>query len=103
METGLDWVVGDRIALGPTSYAYNASEDNFVTAYDIETGKTSLATELLFYHWGASDSTGDDYNGVDMRAEVILLSRNIVIVGGDEVGGQIYTGEIMEFMGGQIH
>jgi hypothetical protein len=46
VEPGLDWVIGDRIALGPTSYAEFASESNFVIAYDIDTGKTNLATAL---------------------------------------------------------
>lgn len=66
-----------------------------------------MATALEFYHWGAPDSTGNNYNGVDMRAEVILLSRNIVIAGEfvdeqvyDGFGGHIVTSDIMEFMGG---
>ena len=39
---GLDWVPGDRIALGPTSFVHDRSEDNFVVSYDINTGKTTL-------------------------------------------------------------
>jgi hypothetical protein len=38
VESGLDWVAGDRIALGPTSYSHDMSEDNFVTEYNNETG-----------------------------------------------------------------
>jgi hypothetical protein len=34
VESGLDWVAGDRIAFAPTSYVYTAFEDNIVTAYD---------------------------------------------------------------------
>jgi hypothetical protein len=104
VESGLDWVAGDRIALGPTSFAHDRSEDNFVTAYDIETGKVTLETPLKYHHWGKSVSTGDDYNGVDMRGEVILLSRNIIIAGEDieSWGGQIVTSDAMEFIDNEI-
>jgi len=75
VEAGLDWVPGDRIALGPTSYTHDRSEDNFVTAYDILSGKVTLLTPLKYHHWGKSTSTAGDYNGVDMRGEVILLQE----------------------------
>lgn len=41
---------------------------------------TSNST-LSHYHWGASTSTASKYNGVDIRGEVILLTRNIQIIG----------------------
>lgn len=104
VEAGLDWVPGDRIALGPTSYTHDRSEDNFVTAYDILSGKVTLLTPLKYHHWGKSTSTAGDYNGVDMRGEVILLSRSIVIAGEDveSWGGQIVTSDTMEFVNGEI-
>jgi len=34
---------------------------------------------LKFYHYGSPVSTGAKYNGVDIRAEVVLLTRNIKI------------------------
>jgi hypothetical protein len=53
---------------------------------------------LKFYHWGAPESTADKYNGVDMRGEVLSLSRNIKVVGEDieNHGCQILTADIME-------
>jgi len=42
-----------------------------------------LTTPLKYHHWGASESTANNYNGADMRGEVILLSRSIVIAGED--------------------
>lgn len=83
VEPGLDWVEGDRIALGPTSFAHDKSEDNFVVDYNSTTGLVTLLTPLKYHHWGKSVSTGVDYNGVDMRGEVLLLSRSIVISGED--------------------
>jgi len=38
VEKGLDLVAGDRIALLPTSYQNDASDDCHVTAYDALTG-----------------------------------------------------------------
>lgn len=105
VEPGLDWVAGDRIALGPTSYNWDHSEDHFVEQYDIETGKVTLRTSLLHHHWGAQSSTGPSYNGLDMRGEVILLTRSIVIAGEDidSWGGQIVTSDTYEFMGGKLN
>jgi len=79
----MDIVAGDRLALLPTSYDNMASDDVFVTSYDIETGHTELNRELDFYHWGHHESKKEFYNGADMRGEVLLLTRNIVIAGED--------------------
>lgn len=42
-----------------------------------------MESSLQYYHWGAAESTSAKYNGVDIRGEVMLLSRNIRIVGED--------------------
>jgi hypothetical protein len=95
---GLDLVQGDRIALVATSFDHLANEDHLVKAYNSDTGALELETTLRFYHWGAPESTGDRFNGVDMRGEVLSLSRNIKIVGEDidNHGCQLLTAEIME-------
>jgi hypothetical protein len=80
---GMDLVAGDRLALLPTSYDNMASDDVFVTAYDTLTGLTTLDRELDYYHWGNPVSKSENYNGADMRGEVLLLTRNIVIKGED--------------------
>ena len=82
LEVGLDLVAGDRIALLPTSYVRDAGEDAIIQTYDKESGIANLKQGLKFHHWGASGSTRPQY-GVDMRAEVLVLSRNIVIAGND--------------------
>ena len=48
-------------------------------------------------------STGPDYSGVDMRGEVLLLSRSIVIAGNDTGawGGQIVTSDFFDSDGVQ--
>lgn len=73
---------GDRIALAATSFENTAGEDAIVKAYNAKTGETDLTAALKFYHWGAAESTEEKYK-VDMRGEVLSLSRNIKIVGED--------------------
>jgi len=98
VEPGLDFVAGDRIALAATSYDALASDQCFVASYDSSSGKLNLKSPLNHYHWGAAESTGPNYNQFDMRGEVMLLSRNIKIVGEDieAWGGQIVVSSIIE-------
>jgi len=79
VEPGLEIFEGDRLALFPTSYDPHNVDDVVVTAYNSDSGKVNFGTSLNYYHWGASESTGSDYNGLDMRGEVALLTRNVVI------------------------
>jgi hypothetical protein len=98
VETGLDLVPGDRVAILASSYAHDTSDDVFIETYNNETGKVTLGGSLKYYHWGQDQSTGPEYNGVDMRAEVLLLTRNIVIAGEDveSWGCNIVTSDIVE-------
>lgn len=77
VETGLDFVPGDRLALMPTSYDPHTTDDVWITTYDSSNGKVVINTTLNYYHWGQSATTGGDFDGVDMRGEVLLLSRNV--------------------------
>jgi hypothetical protein len=81
-----------------------AGEDNFITAYDRETGIATLKNPLEWHHWGQADSTAADFNGQDMRGEVVLLSRNVQIKGEniEAWGGRILTGDAMSFSEGEI-
>jgi hypothetical protein len=83
VEKGLDIVPGDRLALLATSYENMASDDVVVKTYDATTGLVTVHANytLNFYHWGAQKSPGDKFGGADMRGEVIMLTRNIKIIG----------------------
>ncbi len=70
----------------PTSYAPEAADDVFVKSYDISTGLVTLDRYLSYYHFGAAESTASKYSGVDIRGEVLLLTRNVLIEGYDEEG-----------------
>jgi hypothetical protein len=63
----------------------------------------TLDRTLNYYHWGASASTADAYSGVDMRAEVLLLTRNVQIYGQDtnSWGCQVVTTDFTEVDGFQ--
>jgi hypothetical protein len=81
LDPGLDLVPGDRLALLPTSYKYRTRDDVFVQSYDSSSGLVTLNSSLNFYHYGAAESTASKYAGIDIRGEVLLLTRNILIHG----------------------
>ena len=56
---------------------------------------------MNYYHWGAAVSTGPEFDGVDMRGEVMLLTRNVKINAEDieSWGGQLVTSDTIEFDG----
>lgn len=54
-----------------------------IAIYNKETGEVTFTENSKYYHWGAYESTAQAYNGVDMRGEVILLSRNVRVIGED--------------------
>ena len=57
IDTGLDLVPGDRLALFPTSYLPETRDDVFVQSYDNSTGLVTLNSSLNYYHFGAPEST----------------------------------------------
>jgi hypothetical protein len=100
IDTGLDLVEGDQLSIAPTSYSSKHIDFVNVVSYDNTTGAVSLdsKTPIRFYHYGAEESTASTYNGVDIRAEVLILSRNVKIIGEDieSWGGQIVTSDTIE-------
>jgi len=99
-EPSLDLVAGDRIGIAATNYIFDHGEDFYINSYNNETGEIGINGTIVFNHWGAAESTADKYNGVDIRAEVVLLTRNIKIVGEDveSWGCQIVTSDTVEFV-----
>lgn len=102
VETGLDWMVGDELFFATTNHQWEQSEYRTITAYDDVNGIITVDTPFEFYHFGQEDSTAADFNGLDMRGEVRLLTRNVKIVGeatNDKWGGNVLTMDRMEFDG----
>ena len=104
LDNGLDWVAGDKIYLAPTAMQHDHSDYAEIATYDSASGIATVTTGLSFYHFGG-DSTVADY-GLDMRGEVVLLTRNVLIQGfnEDNWGGQLLTTDIIDgsqFQSGQ--
>lgn len=101
MDTGLDWVAGDKIMFAPTAIQHRNSDYAEVAAYDSATGAVTLKAALAYYHFGAAATLKDSFSGLDMRGEVILLTRNIHVRGDDSNtwAAQIATTDTVEFDG----
>ena len=72
-----EWQVGDHIAVAPSGYKAREAEEVTITAIN---GRTVTFTPALVYnHWGEVQT----YHGqtLDERAEVAILTRNIVVQG----------------------
>lgn len=101
VSAGLDWLAGDSVALLATATQHNHTDYMEIESYDRTTGDIVFTERLRFYHWGASTSTEDDYNGLDMRGEVVHLSRNVRVIGNDtdSWGGQVLVADNIEMDG----
>jgi G8 domain/Right handed beta helix region len=103
VEPGLSWNSGDKVALPSTNIRWSDIDFGIISSYDNVTGELTLDRPLSNYHWGAATSTGSKYSGVDMRGEVMILSKNIKISGfdTDAWGCQIVTSDFQEGNGEQ--
>ena len=98
----LDWMPDDYIYFAPTNHQWTHSEYKKIVSYESGSGMLTLDSPFEFYHYGEDSSTAGNYNGVDTRGEVRLLSRNVRVVGhdeGDKWGCNIFTNDRMEFDG----
>ncbi|MCB0141858.1 MAG: cupredoxin domain-containing protein [Caldilineaceae bacterium] len=72
-----NWRVGDRIVVASTDFDFRQSEDFIITT--IQGAQVQLDAPLAYTHWG--ETTTANGQTIEQRAEVGLLSRNIVIQG----------------------
>lgn len=75
------WNVGDTIAIGPTGFVYNEGETAVIKSISASGKVINLQSPLRYNHLGVIENynNGKKSWDVDMRAEVINLSRNINI------------------------
>lgn len=78
-DSTFDWAVGDKLFIATSTINNTHSEYKTITA--ISGGVITLDSPLLYYHYGAAESTATTYNGVDIRNEVALLTRNVLVKG----------------------
>lgn len=86
VESNLDWQVGENIGIAATNMRTMDFDYCKIQSYNFGTGEIECEETLDGYHFGAGLSTFADYE-VDMRAEVMLLERNVKIrASTDDIG-----------------
>jgi cell migration-inducing and hyaluronan-binding protein len=92
----IDWEIGDRIVIASTDFDPLQAEEGILTA--VQGSLMTLQAGLRWAHWGQSQMYAG--KAVDERAEVGLLSRNIVIQGDDASLTSGFGGHLMVMQGG---
>jgi hypothetical protein len=95
LDAPTDWRAGDRVVVASTSF--EPSEAEAVRIASVSGASVTLGEPLHFTHWGALQTIGG--GTVDERAEVGLLSRNVVVRGDERSDVSGFGGHIM-MMGG---
>jgi hypothetical protein len=93
VEKSLKWNKGDKLGFPATNMRHRQYDYAVIDSYDPLTGVLKLEKALLHYHYGALNSTASEFSGVEMRGQVYLISRNILIEGEnlENQGCQILT------------
>jgi hypothetical protein len=96
LETSVDWAVGSEISISPTDFEPHEAEIHTIGAVETRLFNQKLSTVLnltrglQFSHYGGAWEVYGSRR-MRMRAEVALLSRNIVIRGEGEGEESFYT------------
>ncbi|XP_043846286.1 cell migration-inducing and hyaluronan-binding protein [Dromiciops gliroides] len=86
------WKVGDTLVIASTDYSmYQAEEFQILPCKTCTAYEVKVAGKPMYLH------IGEEIDGVDMRAEVGLLSRNILIMGETERKCYPYKNQICNF------
>jgi hypothetical protein len=100
-----DWAVGEEIVIAPTDFEADHAEAFKIIAVDNSSGTNTVLTlnsTTNYKHYsGSKDYTGsngvnaDKTKTLEMRAEVGLLTRNVVYKGADDSVANRYGAHIM--------
>ncbi|XP_072475327.1 cell migration-inducing and hyaluronan-binding protein [Notamacropus eugenii] len=86
------WKAGDTLVIASTDYSmYQAEEFQILPCRTCTAYEVKVAGKPMYLH------IGEEIDGVDMRAEVGLLSRNILIMGETERKCYPYKNQICNF------
>lgn len=99
LQTAAAWAPGDLLGLASTDYDPAQSEQ--VTVRSVAGNTVTLSSPLKYTHWGDTESIGGQM--VAEQAEVGLLSRNVLIEGGDDSATGGLGGQVMVMKGGTAH
>lgn len=97
LERSVDWKAGDRLVVATTDFDPLQSEQVEVQA--VSGNVVTLAQSLANLHWGQMQTY--DGKNLDERAEVGLLTRNIVVQGDSNSTESGFGGHIMVMEQGQ--
>lgn len=81
----VDWQVGERIVVAPTGYYNTEAEERTIVSVDRTNPDKPIITldqPFEFRHYAAVETYGNQF--IEMRAEVGLLTRNILYRGDPE-------------------
>lgn len=82
IKDNTDWQIGYRLVIGSTSQNYKETE--IVTITSIEGKLINFEPGLKYNHFGSDTIFETPQGNLDMRAEVGLISRNVIIKGSQE-------------------
>ena len=77
-----DWAVGDELGITPSGRDY--TQRDFCVVQAINGKNVTLAVPLVYTHYGAAAIDATKTGTIDIRAEVLHLTRNIVVQGTNE-------------------
>lgn len=94
--SGFDWAVGEEIVIASTDFSHGHAERRIIKTITKGTSTVTITfdTPLLVRHVSISET----YNGttIPMRAEVGLLTRNVVFEGDEATStANVYGAHIM--------
>mmetsp|Transcript_22265 Transcript_22265/g.16726 ORF Transcript_22265/g.16726 Transcript_22265/m.16726 type:complete len:204 (-) Transcript_22265:555-1166(-) len=88
LHEAVDWVAGEQIVIAPTSYDNYEAEVRYIVAVDNSNPNQPVLTlneSLAYKHYAGVETYGSDT--LEMRAEVGLLTRNVIYRGDPETSG----------------
>ena len=90
LTQAVNWVVGDKIAIAPTSFEKDEAEDREIKTISSDGLTITFDDPLQFKHFSGRIYFGDDTATIDdskyryVRAEVGCLTRNLIFKGDDD-------------------
>ena len=104
VDTPNDWKVGDQLGIAPSGRDY--TQRDAVTVQSISGNVVTLQAPISFEHYGAANHDDSVSGGIDIRAEVVHLTRNIKVIGTNEDrwGAHVVTAhnKDAQFLNGEI-
>ena len=99
-----DWAVNDELGIAPS--ARNYEERDFAIIQSIDGKNVTLQQPLQYTHFGAASINPEESSTIDIRTEVLHLTRNVKVQGSnvDRWGGHIVTAHNLDvgFLAGQL-